>query len=233
MRIYDYHNMPNPLRVRIALAEKGLTSEIEFVQVDLLRAEHKQPAFLSINPEGTIPVLELEDGTRIAECTAITEYLDNLDANPVLTGITPKKKALVHMMQKRAERELLYAVGHYFHYGSPLTGAPLETFKQPQWEGRGVWGSMEKDRAIAGMHYFDNVLRESTYIAGDDYSMADITVWAGLYFAGIADINIPTECIALNTWCAALEQRPAFVAAGCPSAVQSPVAVNQAEAVVA
>ena len=111
MKIFDIPGFPNPLRVRIALAEKRMSAQVEFIKVDLPAAEHKQPAFLMLNPLGTVPVLQLEDGTNISECTAITEYLDNLDGNPILTGSTPKEKAVIHMMQKRAESELADPVG--------------------------------------------------------------------------------------------------------------------------
>src|SRR5882762_2829420 len=100
MKIYDTSGFPNPARIRIVLAEKGLDPQIEFVSVDLIAAEHKQAAFLAKNPSGVIPVLELDDGTLISESTAITEYLDNLDGHPTLTGTTPREKALIHMMQK-------------------------------------------------------------------------------------------------------------------------------------
>src|ERR1700709_2082006 len=106
MKMYERAGFPNPARVRIVLAEKAITSGIEFVSVDLIGAEHKQPAFLAKNPSGVLPVLELDDGTFISEATAITEYLDNLDGNPTLTGKTPREKAMIHMMQGRAEAEL-------------------------------------------------------------------------------------------------------------------------------
>jgi glutathione S-transferase len=207
MRIFDYPPFPNPLRVRIALAEKGLAAQVEFVLVNLPEAEHKQPAFLAINPEGTVPVLELNDGTLISECTAITEYLDNLDGNPILTGRTPKEKAVIHMMQKRAERELLYAIGNYYHFGTPGAGPVLAAFKLPHWEGRTEWGALERDRALAGMRYFNDVLSSSPYVAGDQFSMADITVWAGLYFADVGEVAIPDECNFLKTWRANVSER--------------------------
>ncbi|MEC3909486.1 glutathione S-transferase N-terminal domain-containing protein [Sphingobium sp. CR2-8] len=86
MKIYDREAAPHPARIRIVLAEKGLGEHVEFVSIDLIAAEQKQPEFLAMNPIGKIPVLELEDGTIISESTAITEYLDNLDGNPILTG---------------------------------------------------------------------------------------------------------------------------------------------------
>jgi glutathione S-transferase len=208
MRIFDYPGFPNPLRVRIVLAEKGLAQNVEFVTVDLPAAEHKQAPFLELNPEGTVPVLQLDDGTYISECTAITEYLDNLDGNPILTGQTPKEKGLIHMMQKRAEREVLYAFGNYFHYGTPGGGPTLEAYKLPNWKGRTEWGALERDRGIAGMRYFDSVLAAQPYVAGEKFSMVDITLIAGLLFASVAKVEIPAELEALKAWHARMYERP-------------------------
>src|SRR5262245_18657602 len=115
MKIYEHHGFPNPMRVRIALAEKGLIDAVEFVPVDVTKGEHRTSEFLARNPFGAVPVLELDDGTNIAECTAITEYLDHLDGDPVLTGRTPKERAVIGMMQRRAEAGLLDAAGAFFH----------------------------------------------------------------------------------------------------------------------
>jgi glutathione S-transferase len=190
MKIHDFAIGPNPARVRIALAEKGLGSDVTFVPVDLPGAEHKQPAFLEKNPTGTVPVLELDDGLFISECTAITEYLDNLDGNPVLTGRTPRDKAVIHMMQKRAESELIDAVGIYFHHATPGLGAKMLPYKSPDWDGRQAWGERSRDRA---------------------FSMADITVWGGLAFADFARIAIPDDCTALAAWRAKVAERPSVM----------------------
>lgn len=208
MKIFDILGFPNPLRIRIVLAEKGLGADIEFINIDLPAAEHKQPAFLAINPLGTVPVLQIDDGTYISECTAITEYLDNLDGNPILTGKTPKEKALIHMMQKRAESELADPVGIYFHHATPGLGEGLQPYKSPEWEGRIEWGNRQREKAVNGMKYFDQVLRTQPYIAGEAFSMADITVLAGLIFAGFASIAIPEACTALTAWQAKVQQRP-------------------------
>ena len=200
MKIYDRPGFPNAARIRIVLAAKGLDSQVEFVPVDLIAAEHKQPDFLARNPSGVIPVLELDDGTLLAESTAITEYLDNLDGNPVLTGRTPREKGLIHMMQRRAEAELLDAVGNYFHHATPGLGAVLQAHKSPQWSGREEWGRREGARAVRGMRYFDEVSRQHDFVAGDQFSMADITVYAGLLFAEVAGLAMPEECFALREW---------------------------------
>ena len=208
MKIHDIPGFPNPLRIRIVLAEKGLADQVEFVKVDLPGAEHKQDAFLAINPTGTVPVLELDDGLYLSECTAITEYLDNLDGDPILTGKTPREKGVIHMMQKRAESQLIDAVGDYFHHATPGLGATLQAYKSPDWTGRAEWGRQQGDKAIAGMRYFDRVLQGRPYVAGEAFSMADITVLAGLVFAGFAQLPAPEDCTALIAWNARLQERP-------------------------
>jgi glutathione S-transferase len=208
VKIFDRPGFPNPARIRIVLAEKGLEPQVEFVSVDLIAAEHKQPSFLEKNPSGVLPVLQLDDGTYIAESTAITEYLDNLDGDPKLTGKTPREKGVIHMMQKRAETELLDAVGNYFHHSTPGLGADLQVFKSPEWVGRQEWGNRQRDKALEGMKYFDTVLREHSFVAGNAFSMADITLFAGLMFADAAGIVVPQDHSALNAWRAKVADLP-------------------------
>ena len=208
MKIYDFKGFPNPARVRIALAEKNLTSRVQFVPVDVPGGAHKQPDFLAKNPSGAVPVLELDDGTMISECTAITEYLDHLDGQPTLTGEMPKQRALIHMMQRRAENDLLDAVASYFHHATPGLGPDIETNQNR------AWGERSRERAIAGMHYFDSVLSQQAYLAGEKFSMADITAFAGLGFADFARIAIPDSCTHLKDWRARVAERPSVIAAG-------------------
>ncbi|ABW27665.1 glutathione S-transferase family protein [Acaryochloris marina] len=202
MKVYEFKGFPNPARVRIALAEKGLTEAVEFVSVDVPNGEHKQSEFLAKNPSGTVPVLELDDGTTIAECTAITEYLDHTSGETTLTGRTPKERAMIHMMQRRAEAGLLDAVGLYFHHATPGLGPDIEAYQCSE------WGEHQRQKAIAGMHYLNDVLAQNTYLAGEQFSMADITAFAGLVFADFAKIEIPAECGHLKAWRERVSQRP-------------------------
>lgn len=202
MKIYDWFDGPYPARVRIALAEKELLPKIDFVSINLWTGEHKEPDFLAINYSGTLPVLELEDGTLIAECTAITQYLDTLDGNPSLTGQTPLEKGLIHMMTKRAEIEFLDAVSVYFHHATPGLGPKVELYQNAE------WGAKMGEKAVRGMRYFDNLLKSRPFVAGDKFSMADIAVLGGMIFASLVKLAVPEECVALKAWHARMQERP-------------------------
>lgn len=204
MKIYDFEGFPNPARVRIALAEKGATDKVQFESIDVPAGEHRHSAFLAKNPGGGVPVLELECGTCISECTAITEYIDATFEGTPLTGTSPKETAVVHMMQRRAEQNVLDAVGNYFHHATEGLGPDLETNQFPS------WGESQRDKALDGMAYFDSVLKQSSFVAGDQFSMADITLFAGLGYADFAKIDIPAELDSLRTWRERIAQRPSI-----------------------
>ncbi|NWK95799.1 glutathione S-transferase [Sphingobium lactosutens] len=209
MRIYDREAAPHPARIRIVLAEKGLDDAVEFVSVDLMAAAQKQPDFLAMNPIGKIPVLQLEDGTIISESTAITEYLDNLDDNPILTGTTPREKGLIHMMQRRAEMMMIDAIDDYFHYGTPGLGAALRPWRMPDWSGAQEWGQRRGAYAVANMTYFNDLLAKQPFLAGDRFSLPDITLFCGLMFADIVGLPIAAELTALHAWRNQVAERPA------------------------
>jgi len=207
MKVYDYKGFPNPARVRIALAEKGLLDQVEFIHVDVPGGEHKQAAFLAKNPSGAVPLLELDDGTMISECTAITEYLDNQDGNPVLTGRTAKERAVVHMMQRRIEAGLLDAAAAYFHHATPGLGPDIETYQNAE------WGRAQGERAAATMRTLDGELTGRAYMAGDTFTMADISAMAGLSYADFAKIETPPGLAHLAAWRARVNARPSVAAA--------------------
>jgi glutathione S-transferase len=202
MKVYEYKAFPNPWRVRAALAEKGLTDRVEFIQVDVPHGEHRQPEFLAKNPAGTVPLLELDDGTFITECTAITEYFDHLAGEPTLTGTTAQERAVIHMMQRRVEANLLDAVANYFHHATP--GLGFEAYQVP------AWGEKQKEQALATLDRLDQLLADQPYIAGDRFSVADITAVAGLAFGGFCQITIPATAPNLQAWHDRMQQRPSF-----------------------
>ena len=206
MIIYDVENFPNPLRVRIALAEKNALDAVTFQPVDVMNGEHRREAFLNKNPFAGVPVLELDDGTYIAECTAITEYIDHHFAGPSLTGETAKERAVISMMQRRAETQVLDAIATYFHHTTDGLGPALETYQNTD------WGQKQHTRALAGLAYFDNILAEQPYVAGEAFTMADITLWCGLVFGGFCNVSIPGDLTHLQAWYERVAKRPSIAA---------------------
>ncbi|WP_420854587.1 glutathione S-transferase family protein [Sneathiella marina] len=204
MKVFDIEGFPNPARVRIALAEKGALDQVEFVPVDVMAGEHRTDAFKARNPDATVPYIELEDGSCISQCTAITEYIDGTFEGPNLIGKTPRERARIHMMNLRAEAGLVDAVGAYFHHATPGLGPDLETYQNAE------WGEKEKEVALKTMRYLDSVLATDPYLAGDEFSMADITAFAGLAFADFANIETPANLTNLKAWRKKMAARPSF-----------------------
>ncbi|WP_427454785.1 glutathione S-transferase [Litorimonas sp. WD9-15] len=202
MKIYDVEGFPNPARVRIALAEKGAMDQVEFFTVDVMGGEHRTEAFKARNPDATVPYAELPCGTSISQCTAITEYIDGHFDGPSLIGDTPTQRAKTQMMNLRAESGLVDAVGAYFHHATPGLGPDLETNQNAD------WGEMQKLRAVSTMRYLDSVLAEAEYLAGDQFSVADITAFAGLGFADFAKVEIPSDLSNLKAWREKVSARP-------------------------
>jgi len=202
MKVYEFKGFPNPARVRIALAEKGLFDQAEFVQVDVPGGAHKKPEFLAINPSGAVPVLELDDGTRISECSAITEYLDASHGETELTGKTARERALVHMIQRKVESGLLDAVAAYFHHATDGLG--------PEIEGNQVkaWGERQREVAVSTMRWMDGLLTDRDYLAGPGFTVADITAMGGFLFADFIALAIPDDCPNLKDWRERVFARP-------------------------
>lgn len=206
MKIYDVEGFPNPARIRIALAEKGASDKVEFVPVDVMGGEHRKPEFTAKNPDAVVPCLELDDGAHISQCNAITEYIDAEFDGPSLTGETARERAQISMMNLRAENGLLNAVGAYFHHATPGLGPDLETDQCAE------WGQRQKVVAVKTMNYLNTVLAENDYLAGDKFSMADITAFAGLAFADFANVEIPANLTHLQAWRERMTARPSIAA---------------------
>ena len=204
MKIFDIENFPNPARVRIALAEKNALDKVEFIPVDVMGGEHRTDEFRQKNPDATVPFAELPCGTCISQCTAITEYIDGTYEGIALIGHSPKQRAKTHMMNLRAEAGLVDAVGAYFHHATPGLGPDLETDQNAE------WGEKKKDTAQHTMRYLDSVLADSKYLAGDEFTMADITAFAGLAFADFAEVAIPDGLSHLQAWRDTIGARPSI-----------------------
>ncbi|MCO6385555.1 glutathione S-transferase [Aliihoeflea sp. 40Bstr573] len=199
MKLYDGGRAPNPRRVRIFLAEKGIDVPIE--PVDMAAMGHKSEAVTSRNPLQRLPVLELDDGTILAESVAICRYFEELHPEPPLFGMGALGRAQVEMWQRRMELHFLSAVAQAFRHIHPA----MKEWEVPQIP---EWGEANKPKAIEYLHMLDRHLADSRFIAGDDYTIADITGLVGVEFMKPARLEVPAELQNVNRWFAEVSARP-------------------------
>ena len=197
MKLYDSKMAPNPRRVRIFLAEKGI--EIPTEQVDLGKGETRQPAFLARNPLGGVPVLELDDGSVIAESVAICRYVEELHPAPPLLGTDAKDRALVEMWQRRAENEVFRNVTGCFQNTHAFFAGRIEQVPE--------YGEVCRKSARARLTWLDRELAAHPFLAGDRYSIADITLLCAIDFGRVVDIRIAPEQKHLLRWYEAVSSR--------------------------
>lgn len=200
MKLYDYDGAPNPRRVRIFAAEKGIA--LERVLVDMAAGEHRSPAFLKKNPSGKIPVLELDDGTCIAESVAICRYLEAIQPEPNLFGADPLELALVEMHHRRIELILFSQIGVSWING-PIVTKLMGT--EPN-----VQAKSQSDKAVRGYYRrLDGELRERAFVAGERFTIADITALVALDFATrLVDLKPDDSLDTLWRWHAMVSARP-------------------------
>jgi glutathione S-transferase len=206
MRLYDNTAAPNPRRVRIFLAEKGIT--VPTVQVDMRRGEHKAADFLAKNPSGKLPVLELDDGTCIAESVAICRYFEATHPTPALFGTTPVEIGRIDMMNRQLEFEMLAPIGAAWVNGPIVAQMAPGRFKQNL-------QAKEAGEAAARAFYrrLDRMLGQQRYMADDAFSVADITALCVIDFAGaLVDLKPDAELTNLWRWHAAVSTRPSAAA---------------------
>ncbi len=203
MRIYNSKAAPNARRVRIFLAEKKL--DLPMTDVDLGLLEHKTPSYSDINPFQGVPALVLDDGAVIAESVAICRYFEELHPEPPLFGTGARGRAEVEMWQRRLELYLFMPVALAFRHSHPAMRV-LESPQLPE------WAEVNRARALVGMARFDEALREREFIAGDAYSIADITGLVALDFTRPAKIAIPESLTHLRRWRETLAARPSAAA---------------------
>ena len=211
MKFYDCSPAPSPRRVRIFLREKGI--DVPTVQVDLMKGEQLGEAFLRINPDGTVPVLELDDGTRLTEILAICQYLEDTVPEPPLFGRDARERALALMWNTKIEQQGLSALADLFRNrskgfkGRALPG-PVDFEQIPALVERGRMRSEQ---------FFDRVdahLADSAFMIGDVFTLADITLLVGVDFAAWSKIAIGEKRRNLQRWYDEVSARPAVVQAG-------------------
>ena len=199
MLFYDSPNpAPNPRRVRIFAAEKGI--ELSSKEVSIPKREQKAPDYVAKNPRGQTPILELDDGTVIAESVAIMRYLEAEQPDPPLFGTTAREIAEIEMWNRRVEMILMPAIAAVWVHTHPFTAAL---------PGRNVeWGESNRPRVVEGMRFFDGSLEGREYLAGSAFSAADILLLTTVDFAKFIGLDIPSECANLLRWHERVSARP-------------------------
>ena len=207
MLLYDQQNAPNPRRVRIFLAEKGLTCARK--QINIVKAENLTAEFLEVNPRGRLPTLLLDDGTVLDESVAICRYLEERYPNPPLMGTDALSKARIEARHRHVEFDGLLPASEVFRNA------------YPRFKSRGVGGNVGPIEAIPELVtrgkmlisiFFERLeaeLSKSSYVVGSEFSIADITALCTLDFATTsARIPFPENCLAVKNWYQKVNERP-------------------------
>jgi len=199
MKLIDGGRAPNPRRVRIFLSEKGIEVPVEPLDIGAL--EQKTEAFRAVNPMQRVPVLILDDGTAISESVAICRYFEELQPDPPLMGTGALGKALVEMWNRRMELNLLAAVASVFRHLHP---AMIE-MEVPQ---VAAWGEANKAKVMEVLEWLDGELAGRPFIAGDSYTIADITAMVAVDFMKPAKLAVPDDHANLLRWHGEVSSRP-------------------------
>jgi glutathione S-transferase len=199
MKLYDGGRAPNPRRVRVFLAEKGISVPLE--PVDLARLAHKSALFTALNPLQRVPALLLEDGTVITESIAICRYFEELHPEPPLFGSGALEVAQVEMWNRRLELNLLLSVMHVLRHSHPA----MRDVEVPQVP---AWAEANKPRIAEFLGLFDQALADREFAAGDRYSVADITGLVAIDFMKPAKLAMPATLENVRRWHASVSARP-------------------------
>jgi len=198
MQLYDLKAGTNPRRLRIFLAEKGISLPV--TAVDMMKGENRTAEFLALNPLGTLPVLKLDDGSVLTESIAICRYFEELQPEPNLFGRDALERARIEMWNRRAELELLLPLVQQFVHLSPF------------WAGRrpqvAEFGGLARDHALKTMAWLDRELAGRPFLAGDRYTVADITAQAALLLGKNTGTPLPDGLPGLSRWWAEVSSRP-------------------------
>ena len=203
MKLYDGGRAPNPRRVRIFLAEKGIAVPTE--QVELGKLEQRSDAFTAINPMQRVPALVLDDGTVIAESVAICRYFEALNSDPPLFGRGALDEALVEMWNRRVELHLFLPVATVFQHLHPV----MKIMVDPQ---VAAWGEANKPRVTQFLQFLDGELKNRAYVAGAAYTVADITAMVAVDFMRVSKMTVPEELTNVRSWHQAVSARPSAAA---------------------
>lgn len=198
MKIFETKLAPNPRRVRIFLAEKGI--DCEFVELNIKAGDNMTADMLAKNPGRGLPFLELDDGTVISESVAICRYFEVLYPEPALMGKTAEEQGVIEMMQRRIEFEFFLPVAMGFQHTTGYFSDRMTPIE--------AWGKESVKNAEKKLHQLDQMLSEKPFVAGNSFSIADITLLCAIDFARVIKIRPQAEHKHLLAWHERISARP-------------------------
>lgn len=201
MKLYDFVGAPNPKKVRVYLAEKGIT--VPTVQINIVSGENRTPEFLAKNPLGGLPVLELDDGTVITESLAIMEYFEDIHPTPPMIGTTPVERARTRERERICELGVLGRVATIFQNTHPFMAGRLKQSAEAADNAKGFLASTLK--------VLDKLIGAGPFVTGARPSIADCTLWASwefAQFAGVPLAEVEPNAKSLLRWAATFSERP-------------------------
>lgn len=203
MILYDGGKAPNPRRVRIFLAEKGI--DVELKPIDMTALGHQSDEVAALNPLKRLPVLKLDDGTAISESVAICRYFEELYPEPPLMGQGALGKAQVEMWERRMEMHLLLPVANVFRHAHPaMAGWEVPQIKE--------FSEANRPKVLETLNWLNDELGNKPFIAGDHYTIADITAMIAIDFMKPARLTVPDELENVLRWYSEVKARPSAAA---------------------
>jgi glutathione S-transferase len=191
LKLYDYARAPNPRRVRIFAAEKGI--ELSLEEVDILAGQSRTPEFLAKNSSGAVPVLELDDGSYLSESVAICRYMEGLQPEPNLLGRDLREQAEIERWNRRMELELLAPIARTIHNTNSIFQRRVKQFPE--------YGEAQRAVVYQRLERMDHELDGREFIASDRFTIADITALVAIDFGSrLADIQIAPSLAQLTRW---------------------------------
>jgi glutathione S-transferase len=199
MKIYDSPLASNPRRVRIFLAEKNV--QMVYVHVDKMKGEHRTAEFMEKNPLGALPVLEFDDGTYLTESVAICRYFEGVYPDPPLMGVDPRDIAFVEMWNRRTELEIFHPIANFVQHSHPMFKDQIKQIPE--------FAEMQRDHGLKRIEWLDSILAQRPFVAGDRYTIADITAQVALDGAlNFAGLKLPDGVRHVKRWHEAVSSRP-------------------------
>ena len=202
MKLHEFPGAPNPKKVRVYLAEKGI--EVPSVVVNIVTGENRQPDFLKKNPMGGLPVLELDDGTFLPESLAIIEYFEELHPNPPMIGTTPLERARVRALERLCELSILGRIAVIFQNTHPLFASRLKQSADA--------AESARTALATNLKVLDEKVGSNAFVAGPKPTIADCTLLAAFQFAEFGQIAIDPSLKNLHRWYESFKQRPSAAA---------------------